>query len=196
MEEPQQGWAEMLEQVRRRDAAAAEALVEALYPVVMRVIRRRVPQDSDARDLAQEALLRILKGLPSFRGGGDTLPGWAGRVALRTCLNEWRRRKRRPEVVWADLTEEQAAWLGAGGLSAVDPATDGLAARELLGLLLSQLSPEERCVIELAELEGLGPDEIRKRTGWSALNVRVRRFRARRKMQRALRRLRSSRSHE
>lgn len=198
MEKPQQGWAELLERVRRRDAAAAEALVEALYPVVMRVLHRRMPRGSDARDLAQEVMLRILEGVPSFRGGGDSLPGWAGRIAFRTCLNEWRRRKRRPEVLWADLTEEQAAWLagGGGGVSSSGPATDTLAARELVGLLLSQLAPEERYVIELAELEGRGADEIRELTGWSAMNLRVRRFRARRKLRQALRKLKFSRSHE
>lgn len=190
MDEAHQDWAGLLERTRQRNPAAAELLVEALYPVVQAVVHRRKPRSADARDLTQEVLLRILQGLGGFRGDGASLPAWARRIAFRVCLNEWRRRQSRPETVWADLSEEQQALLLGTGDDTASPATEAMAARELLNLLLDRLQPEERWAIELADLEERSGEEIRAITGWSTLNLRVRRFRARQKLKRALQQLR------
>jgi RNA polymerase sigma-70 factor (ECF subfamily) len=196
MDEAHQDWAGLLAQTRRHDPAAAEALIQALYPVVRAVVYRRKPASADARDLTQDALLRVLQGLPGFRGEASSLPAWTRRVTFRVCLNEWRRLKSRPETVWSDLTQEQAALLDRPGDNRPPSDPEALASRELLSLLLHRLSPEERWVIEMADLEQRSPEAIQELTGWSPLNIRVRRFRARQKLRRALQDLRATRSHE
>jgi len=196
MEESQHDWGRLLEQARRHDPTAAEALIEALYPVVRAVVHRRRPPASDPRDLTQDALLRTLQGLERFRGNGSSLPAWARRIAFRVCLNEWRRRKSRPERLWTDLSEEQLALLEGTRDTFANADSEAAAARELVNLLLDRLQPEERWVIELADLEERSLEEIREITGWSALNIRVRRFRARQKLRRALAQLSTRQSHE
>jgi RNA polymerase sigma-70 factor (ECF subfamily) len=124
------------------------------------------------------------------------LPAWARRIAFRVCLNEWRRRKSRPERLWTDLSEEQAALLEGTRDTFTNAHAEATAARELVNLLLEQLPPEERWVIELADLEERSLEEITELTGWSALNIRVRRFRARRTLRRALKQLEIPDSHE
>jgi RNA polymerase sigma-70 factor (ECF subfamily) len=180
----------LLHQVRRRDSDAATRLVERLYPVVMAVVHRRRPRNADPEDMAQEVFLKLFAGLPAYRGGGASLEAWARRIAFTTCLNQIRHEQRRPELRWTDLTEPQAATLEA--LSADDSnatAADTVAARDLVQVLLNQLPAPERLLLELIDLEQRPLDEVRTLTGWSAVNIRVRCFRARRRLRRLLQRL-------
>jgi len=61
-------------------------------------------------------------------------------------------------------------------------AGEALAARELVERLLGQLKPEDQLVIRLFELEQKSLVEIREITGWSIAVIKVRAFRARRKL--------------
>ena len=185
----------LLRQAQQQDADAAEALVDHLYPTVSAVVYRRCPRELDPLDLMQESFLRICAGLPGFRGPASSLEPWARRIAFRTCLNAWRHRDHRPEIRWSDLHADQAAWLE----SAPDPAgsttpAEQVAAHDLLQTLMEGLTAEERMVIELVELEQMSPAQVREFTGWSVVNIRVRRFRARQKLRRALHRLRRGES--
>ena len=60
--------------------------------------RRVAGNDADAADATQEALLAIVRGLPRF-DGRSAFSTWAYRVATNACLDELRRRRRRPEPV-------------------------------------------------------------------------------------------------
>ena len=82
-----------------------------------------------------------------------------------------------------DLPEEQQAWLDylAADESAPPDSAAG-SARELVGKLLAKLSPEDRLVITLLDLEEKSVKEISELTGWGQSLVKVRAFRARRKL--------------
>jgi RNA polymerase sigma-70 factor (ECF subfamily) len=177
----------LLAGVRAGDADAATSLVEHLYPVVMAVVHRRRPATTAPEDMAQEVFLKLFTGLPRFRGGGGSLEAWARRVAFTTCLNQLRHEARRPELRWSDLTPDQTACLEPlpeGGASG--GAQDRAAARELVAALLGQLPAADRLLLELMDLEERPMTEICRLTGWSAVNVRVRCFRARRRLRAAL----------
>ncbi|HEY4989356.1 MAG TPA: sigma-70 region 4 domain-containing protein, partial [Opitutaceae bacterium] len=66
---------------------------------------------------------------------------------------------------------------------------DALAAKELIHKLLDQLNPEDRLVIQYLDLEQKSIAEISRLTGWNQTLVKVRAFRARRKLQRFYREL-------
>jgi RNA polymerase sigma-70 factor (ECF subfamily) len=92
-----------------------------------------------------------------------------------------------PATALANLSAEQAEALDAVMTSASDaphPA-HALGARELLDKLLATLSPPDAWLIRLLELEGLSIEQVRQRTGWSSTRIRVRAFRARRKLNRS-----------
>jgi len=61
-----------------------------------------------------------------------------------------------------------------------------LAARDLLEKLLGSLSPQDRLVVQLLHLEERSVAEIRRLTGWSEPMIKVRAFRARKKLQKFL----------
>jgi RNA polymerase sigma-70 factor (ECF subfamily) len=182
-----------IEGVREGDPEAAEALVAYLYPAVIQVVRRRLPERMDEEDAAQEVFLRLFRKLDQFRGGPESLVRWARRLAFTTCLNLIRHERRRPEVRWGDLGEGEALLLTGLATSTGEStaSAEREAARELVGRLLATLPAADRWVIEMLELEERTVDEVRELTGWSGVGVRVRAHRARRKMQQALRRLMS-----
>lgn len=176
----------LLARVRRRDEDAARALVERLYPLVSKIVRAHLPRRVAEEDLAQDIFLKMFTHLDQFRGGVP-FEHWVSRIAVTTCLDQLRAQKRRPELRWADLGEAEAEVLDAVLTRGEDahPA-QGLAAREIVTRLLGQLSPADRVVVTLLDLEERTLAEIRALTGWNETLIKVRAFRARRKMKKLL----------
>ena len=176
--------ARCLERVRQNDQDAAVALVEALYPLVIRIVRSHWSRPSDEEDLAQEIFLKLFSRLDQYEArAGIPLEHWVSRLAVRTCFDALRAKGRRPEVRMGDLSEEQRAWLEfMTAEESAPPDSTAASALELVGRLLSQLPPEDRLVISLLDLEERSVKEIASITGWSVSLVKVRAFRARRKL--------------
>jgi RNA polymerase sigma-70 factor (ECF subfamily) len=102
---------------------------------------------------------------------------------VNACLNQIEAEKARPELRYADLSEEEQAVVENLATSARELAPDErLASRQLVEHLLGLLKPVERLAIDLLYLQGRSVEEIRKITGWSVALIKVRAFRARQKM--------------
>ena len=171
-----------LQRVRQRDQAAARDLVDHLYPLVIRIVRSHLPRRVAEEDLAQEIFMKMFTRLGQYQGAVP-LPHWVSRIAVTTCIDHLRAQKRRPEFRWADLSENEADVLDAVLTSENDvPANDTVAAHELVHKLLDQLKPDDRMVIQLLDLEQKTIAEISNLTGWNASLIKVRAFRARRKL--------------
>lgn len=76
------------------------------------------------------------------------------------------------------------------------PDTAPASARELLETLLSQLSPDDRLVISLLDLEEQSVKEIARLTGWNIPLIKVRAFRARRKLRKLAETFKKENPHE
>jgi RNA polymerase sigma-70 factor (ECF subfamily) len=114
---------------------------------------------------------------------------WVSRIAVTTCIDQLRAQKRRPELRWADLSERESEVLDSVTASQDVAPDDAVAARELVHRLLGRLNPEDRMVIQMLDLEQKSVAEISALTGWNQTLVKVRAFRARRKLQRFYREL-------
>jgi len=187
-----------LQRVRENDQDAARALVEQLYPLVIRIVRSHLPRRTAEEDLAQEVFVKMFSRLDQYESRPDVPFGhWVSRMAVRTCLDALRAEKRRPELRWGDLSEEETAWLDylvAEAPAAPEaPASD---AREVVEKLLAQLAPPDRLVITMLDLEQRPVKEIAGITGWSVTLVKVRAFRARRKLKRLARALKETERYE
>lgn len=175
-----------VEQTRRGDQDAARRLVEHLHPLVMQIVRSHLPVRGSEDDLAQDVFVKLLTRLDQYRSRPDIpFTHWVSRLAVRTCLDALRAERRRPEVRWSDLPEEQLRWLDFLGAEEAAPhGNEAASARELLNLLLGQLAPEDRLVLTLLDLEERSVKEISALTGWSVTLVKVRAFRARHRLRR------------
>lgn len=194
MDEPSWDARECVEQVRQGDEAAARDLVRQLYPAVLRIVRAHLPRRTGEEDLTQSVFMKVFAKLDQF-SGTVPLEHWVSRIAVNTCINELQRERVRPELRWADLSEEQEEVVRSLAADETDlPAAQNLASRELVEKLLDRLGPEDRLVITLLHLEGHTLEEIRGLTGWNTTLVRVRAFRARQKLRKHLRVLMETKS--
>jgi RNA polymerase sigma-70 factor (ECF subfamily) len=135
-------------------------------------------------DLAQDIFLKMFTRLDQYQER-DSVPfeHWIARLAVTTCLDALRAEKRRPEWRYADLADPEREWLEFfTGESAAPTPVEVLGAREMVEKLLSLLSAEDRLVITLLDLQEHSVVEISQLTGWSNSLVKVRAFRARRKL--------------
>ncbi len=172
-----------LDGVRRRDQAAARALVDHLYPLVIRIVRSHLPRRVPEEDLAQEVFMKMFTRLGQYQGAVP-FPHWVSRIAVTTCIDHLRAQKRRPEFRWADLSENEAEVLDAVMTNENDvPANDAIAAHEIVHKLLAQLNAEDQMVIRMLDLEQKTIAEIAALTGWNQSLIKMRAFRARRKLQ-------------
>ncbi len=180
-----------LARVRQQDQEAARSLVDFLYPTVIQIVRGNLPRRAAEEDLAQEIFVKMFAKLDQFEGQVP-LQHWVSRIAVNHCLNAIRAQKSRPEWRMADLSEPQSELLDA---LATTPGQDQhpaqlLAARELVDQLFEVLRPEDRLLMRWLEMEERSVEEVRQLTGWSSAAIRVRAFRARRKLSRLFSQLR------
>ncbi len=171
---------------RRHDESAAREIVRRLYPLVLKLVRSHRPRRTAEEDLCQMIFIKIFQKLDQF-SGKVPLEHWVSRIAVNTCINQIQSERVRPELRQADLSEEEVAVIQNLAATADELGPDrAFAARDLVERLLAALKPAERLVIDLFYLQERSVAEIQALTGWGASLVKVRAFRARRKMRRQL----------
>jgi RNA polymerase sigma-70 factor, ECF subfamily len=171
-----------IKRVRQRDEEAARLLLHHLYPLVIKLVRAHLPRRTSEEDLAQTIFMKIFANLDQY-SGAVPLEHWVSRIAINACLNQLRLERVRPELRWADLSEEEAYVLQSLAATSEEVHPDQhFASKELVEKLLERLSPDDRLVIQLLHLEGRSIEEIKKITGWNGPLIKVRAFRARHKL--------------
>src|SRR6266536_2393026 len=95
---------ELLAACRRGDPRAFEEVVRATHRQVYTQALRLVRDRQDAEDVAQEAYLRVFRGLAGFRGEAQ-FETWLYRIVANTAMSYLRKRQRFGAVL-ADLDDE------------------------------------------------------------------------------------------
>lgn len=174
-------WTACLARVRDRDEEAARTAVERLQDHVERIVRSHLPKQDEVEDLVQDVFLKVFHRLGQYRGQVP-FEHWVSRIAVTTCIDRLRAWRVRPAIRWSDLGPDEQAAIGAlEAAEAPDHPTD-VHAWELLGQLLERLPPQDRLIIGWLDLEQRSIAEVSARTGWSSGVVRIRAFRARRRL--------------
>ena len=133
--------------------------------------------------------MRVFASLGQYRGAVP-FHHWVSRVAVNTCIDQLRRQRVRPELRWADLDAATARAVEAlGNPAGEDSAADTVALRDLLDQVLATLPPRDRLILQLTALEQRSLQEVSALTGWSQTLIKVRAFRARRRLRQALEQL-------
>jgi RNA polymerase sigma-70 factor (ECF subfamily) len=170
--------------IARQDQKAARELVEHCWPLVLKLVRAHRSRFLSEQDLAQEVFLKLFSRLDRYElRDGIPFEHWVSRLAVRTCLDALRVDRRRPKEALPPLSESANEWLDTLRRDdAAPPIDDVLAARELVEALLSRLEPRDRLVLTLLDMEEHSVAEVSAVTGWSQTLVKVRAFRARRRL--------------
>ncbi len=152
---------DLVEQVRAGDSAAFDALVERHQHAVRRVARHICGDAELGDDAAQEAFVTAWQHLDSWRGDG-AFRAWLLTVTRHAALRMVRRRAGEPtRFDPVDTTDDLPALGAAAGWGAPSPERRADAAQQLRAVqhALAVLSPADREVIDLRDIEGLSGDE-------------------------------------
>lgn len=181
---PEQEDGELVKQVLAGDDAAYAVLVERYRGRVFSTASRYARDGAELQDLAQDIFIRIWKGLKTYRAEAP-FEHWLMTVTVRSCYDFLRKnRKRREREVLVDEMPSRSM-SGDGMFSGDAPEQRQQRQREaweVVQTLMEQLKDKERLIITLMELEEKSVKEVAALTGWSESNVKVRAFRARKKM--------------
>ena len=155
------------------DQRAFAALVSRHQQDVAHLASRFCQEPAGVEDLAQEVFVKAYLNLGGLRDGA-MFRSWLHRIAANTCIDWLRRRKAEVGLV--------------SGLEDSLPDEAELArcqareARRRLEAAMAVLGPKDRLLVALLGLEGKSVEEVADLTGLSRVNVKVRAFRARRKL--------------
>jgi RNA polymerase sigma-70 factor, ECF subfamily len=182
--------------VRQRDEGASQMLVERLYPMVARVVQANLPRRDEPEDLMQEVFMKVFSRLDQYRGDAP-FEHWVSRMAVTTCLDRLRKQQARPELRWADLSEDEQRALEDSPHPAPADDADAGSAFTLMEKILSQMPQADAWLIRQVEIEQKPLTEVCALAGWNAGAARVRLFRARHRLRQAFRELEKTKpSHE
>jgi RNA polymerase sigma-70 factor, ECF subfamily len=176
--EPDDG--ELLQHIRRGEIDRYADRISRYQRHVIRIVSRRVPEDR-TEEIAHDVFVRAYVGLAQF-SGSVSFEHWLAGIAVRTCYDFWRGRKRE-ELPVSALTNDHHRWieqtLAAQSEEQFHNQVRRREATEVLEWALGQLSPENRAVVTLVHLDGHSVREAAQLLGWSVVNVKVRAHRAR-----------------
>lgn len=192
--EPPMDVSRCVQRVQSGDLVAANGLIDHLNPLVRRIVRNHLPRRESEEDLMQEVFVKLLQKLEGYRERpGIPFEHWVSRLAVRTCLDALRAERSRPEWRWADLGEGAEQWLDYLIQQAEPPpGSSNPDALVVVLELLAHLSPPDRLVLTLLDLEERSTLEISQLTGWTRPMVKMRAMRARRKLRQVARQVMNS----
>jgi RNA polymerase sigma-70 factor (ECF subfamily) len=176
----------LIRRVQSGDELAFAELVDRHEKRVFAVIRSILPRSNDAEDIAQQTFAKAWFGLADFEFRGS-IASWLYRIAVNECFDYLRKKRTRPLVSECDLREEEVARINRSGRAPASGADVVAAERDLVVRLLARMSPEDRSLLLMRELEGYTLQELAKLSGLNANTVKVRLFRSRHRLMRAAR---------
>jgi len=189
---------ELVQQAQAGNRAAFEELVHRYDRDVLRLALNLMKRIEDARDVYQEAFLKVYRNLHRFRFECSFYT-WLYRIVTNVCLDHIRRRQARPEDQAPELRSELHEDGGTDFFerqreqrATLDPEKH-LVGREIerrLALAMERLSPRERIVFEMKHYQGLKLRAIGDALGTSEETVKNSLFRATRKLREQLGELR------
>ena len=167
--------AALVDAVRRGAPGSREAIYHR-YKRRVFALALRIVGTHDAEEVAQEAFIRVFRGLPKFRGDA-ALGTWVYRLSVNAALSHRSRRANAP-VPTEDGTAEQVV--------AVTSEARDLALRKQLERALAALPLGYRTVIVLHDVEGLEHEEVASILGCHVGTSKSQLHKARAKLREAL----------
>jgi RNA polymerase sigma-70 factor, ECF subfamily len=174
---------ELVRRAQANDKEAYEELIrrhqQRVFAVASGILRRH----EDVEDIAQQVFIKAYFSLKRFDGRA-AFSTWLYRITLNECWDLLRKKKVRPLLYESDLSEEQA--LRVAGAESSDGSgpdiRERLEARQRVERLLAGLDERDRVMLMLKEVEGFSIEEIAEVLQLNANTVKVRLFRARRRV--------------
>lgn len=166
-----------IDAARAGDRSALEHLIARYQPRIYRFGLKMCRDPEVAKDVVQETLIAMARGVRTFRGG-SSLSTWLYTIARSYCIKTRRRSKFAPRAMASlDSSAEVASVPDPGQRS--DHQLDARRAEQVLERAIVELEPKYRDVLVLRDIEGLTAPEVSEVLGISVDAVKSRLHRAR-----------------
>lgn len=167
----------LITQVLKGETTAFATLIDTYKDGVFALALRLSGSREDAEEIVQDVFLKIYENLRGFEGNSK-FSTWLYSIAYNTAVSKLRTRKKyQSEIVVEDYSLVETQDL----VGILDPLKRG-EQKYFLARALQQLSPEYRVIVELYYLEEMKIEEIEEIVGESNSNVKVKLYRARKKL--------------
>lgn len=172
--------AELVQAVLTGDEAAFSVIFERHRRLVVHLVSRFFNRRETVEDIVQQSFTKVYFSLKDFRGGQEnSFCAWLSRLTVNVCYDELRRRQRRPENLFTDLSNGEIKYVeGLIEKSSVNNEK-AFADKDLTEKLLSGLDAKDRLALTLYHAEELSVAEVAQMVGWTESNVKIRLMRTR-----------------
>lgn len=171
------------------DEGAFEQLFERHRRRVARIAGRFFSQREQIEEIVQHSFTKAYFALNTYRGTHEaSFRAWLTRIAVNSCYDQLRRARRRPEQSVGDFSDREMHEFAGQLRARSSDVESALVSRDLAQKLLARLSPEDRLVLTLLDVEGFSVAEIAEMANWSVSKVKVRAHRARAHLRRVMKR--------
>src|SRR5579883_2769186 len=182
--------AALVRRVQAQDELAFREIVDRYQAKVFSIIYGILRNRNDAEDIAQQVFAKIYFSIKSFDFRSSLLT-WIYKITVNECYDYLRKKRVRKLVYESDFSGEESLQIeNSEPASGQNPSiAERLAQHDLIFKLLSKISPEDRSLILLKEVEGHSVEELSEMTGMNENTIKVKLFRARQKLVKAAQRL-------
>ncbi len=175
----------LIKLARQGEPAAVEELLAKFRKPLYIYACHYLGNEFEAEDALQEALLKIFKGLPNFKGL-SSLETWMFRILTNVCIDQKRRQKNQPVMYSCNNDEEGLSIEVPDQRPLPDAEVETAELHQSVHNALSKLSPEHREVLILHDLYDFKYQEISKIVGIGIGTVKSRLFYARQELKKHL----------
>jgi RNA polymerase sigma-70 factor (ECF subfamily) len=161
--------AEIIERSMNGSLSDFRRLIETASPAAFSVAFRMVGDEEQARDIVQETMITIWESLNKIKSP-EAFNTWLYRIVVNKCYDHLRKRKRNPELRADDKT-----WALIANRTLENPsaALENAESARVILLLTEKLSPKQKAVFVLSDLEEMTNEEVALVTGMSRMNVKA-----------------------
>lgn len=164
------------------DKQAFDQLVRRTTPHVFGIIRRFFSEKQSMEDVAQEVYVSAYLGLKTYRQDRP-FKNWLAAITIRQCYKALQAKKKNKQILESEIGFEASAaldvfWFNQSGTETMHAEQKAIH-KNIVEQILQRLSPKERMILVLTEVEGLSIREVADMMGLSPINIKVSGFRAR-----------------
>ncbi len=169
---------EIIENCRCGNMKEFEKLVGHASPFVFSLAFRLTGNNSDAEDVVQETMITMWGKLGKIKEADNFFP-WLYRITVNKCNDRFRIQKRNPEIKF-----DESGWTLINNRLITDPVMniENEEIGRMIALLTDCLSPKQKTVFVLCDIEEMSYDEISFITGMNKSNIKANLHYARKKI--------------
>jgi len=159
----------LIEECRGGNLNNFRALIELTSPIAYNTAFRILGDGEQAKDVVQDTMVTIWQKLRKIKSP-EVYKTWVYRIVVNKCYDQLRKRKRSPEFIvdekmWSLLSDKIA--------DGVSSELENNETTHIIKLLTEKLSPKQKTVFILSEIEELSNDEISEVTGMSKTAIKA-----------------------